>query len=74
MSDVTKILIAGGRIAGLTLARARYRRGFTVDLTERNRVWRAEGGGRMGAKGAGTRCELVHIAVRLTGRKWPLPR
>ena len=51
MSDVTKILIAGGGIAGLTLARALYRRGFTVDLTERNRVWRAEGGGRMEQKG-----------------------
>src|SRR5215813_12675621 len=32
-------------------------------------LWRQDG-----ANGAGTRCELVHIAVPLTGRKWPLPR
>jgi 2-polyprenyl-6-methoxyphenol hydroxylase-like FAD-dependent oxidoreductase len=45
MADVEIILIVGGGIAGLTLARALHREGFTVELVERNSAWRAEGGG-----------------------------
>src|SRR5262249_56410928 len=46
--DVAKIetvLIVGAGIAGLTLGRALYRQGFSVELVERSTAWRAEGGG-----------------------------
>jgi 2-polyprenyl-6-methoxyphenol hydroxylase-like FAD-dependent oxidoreductase len=45
MRAVDKVLIVGGGIAGLTLARALRHRGFTVELVERSAAWRAEGGG-----------------------------
>ena len=45
MAEVETVLIVGGGIAGLTLARALHREGFTVELVERNTAWRAEGGG-----------------------------
>jgi 2-polyprenyl-6-methoxyphenol hydroxylase-like FAD-dependent oxidoreductase len=45
MRAVGKVLIVGGGIAGLTLGRALRGQGFTVELVERNPVWRAEGGG-----------------------------
>jgi 2-polyprenyl-6-methoxyphenol hydroxylase-like FAD-dependent oxidoreductase len=45
MSDITTVLIVGGGIAGLTLARALHRHGFAVELVERSTDWRAEGGG-----------------------------
>jgi 2-polyprenyl-6-methoxyphenol hydroxylase-like FAD-dependent oxidoreductase len=45
MRDVDKVLIVGGGIAGLTLARALRHGGFTVELVERSAAWRAVGGG-----------------------------
>src|SRR5215469_6967560 len=45
MSEIKTILIVGGGIAGLTLARALRLRGFVVEVIERNGAWRAEGGG-----------------------------
>jgi 2-polyprenyl-6-methoxyphenol hydroxylase-like FAD-dependent oxidoreductase len=45
MRAVDKVLIVGGGIAGLTLARALRHGGFTVELVERSAAWRAEGGG-----------------------------
>src|SRR5262249_12264645 len=39
-----RILIAGGGIAGLTMAAMLRRRGFDPELVERSPVWRAEGG------------------------------
>ena len=45
MAEVETVLIVGGGIAGLTLGRALRGQGFTVELVERNPVWRAEGGG-----------------------------
>ncbi len=45
MPEVETVLIVGGGIAGLTLARALHRRGFAVELVERGTEWRAEGGG-----------------------------
>lgn len=45
MAEVETVLIVGGGIAGLTLARALHGEGFTVELVERNTAWRAEGGG-----------------------------
>ena len=45
MAEVETVLIVGGGIAGLTLARALRGHGFTVELVERSTAWRAEGGG-----------------------------
>jgi 2-polyprenyl-6-methoxyphenol hydroxylase-like FAD-dependent oxidoreductase len=45
MAEVETVLIVGGGIAGLTLARTLGRDGFTVELVERSTEWRAEGGG-----------------------------
>lgn len=45
MTEIRTILIVGGGIAGLTLARALKLRGFIVEIIERNDEWRAEGGG-----------------------------
>ncbi|MBV8192924.1 MAG: FAD-dependent monooxygenase [Alphaproteobacteria bacterium] len=47
MGEVETILIVGGGIAGLMLARALHQQGLSVELVERNTTWRAEGGGIM---------------------------
>jgi 2-polyprenyl-6-methoxyphenol hydroxylase-like FAD-dependent oxidoreductase len=47
VAEVETVLIVGGGIAGLTLARALRRQGFRVELVERSTTWRAEGGGIM---------------------------
>jgi 2-polyprenyl-6-methoxyphenol hydroxylase-like FAD-dependent oxidoreductase len=47
MATVERILIVGGGIAGLTLATALHRQGFTAELVERSTVWRATGAGIM---------------------------
>ena len=47
MAKVEAVLIVGGGIAGLMLARALYRQGLAVELVEHSKVWRAEGGGIM---------------------------
>jgi 2-polyprenyl-6-methoxyphenol hydroxylase-like FAD-dependent oxidoreductase len=45
MSAVKTVLVVGGGLAGLSLARALHHKGLTVELIERNTEWRAEGGG-----------------------------
>jgi 2-polyprenyl-6-methoxyphenol hydroxylase-like FAD-dependent oxidoreductase len=45
MATVDRILIVGGGIGGLCCATALYRHGFTPTLVERDREWRATGGG-----------------------------
>ena len=45
MAHVERILIVGGGIAGLTLATALHRHGFTVELIERSPAWHAVGAG-----------------------------
>jgi 2-polyprenyl-6-methoxyphenol hydroxylase-like FAD-dependent oxidoreductase len=45
VAEVEAVLIVGGGIAGLTLARALHRDGFRIELGERSTGWRAEGGG-----------------------------
>jgi 2-polyprenyl-6-methoxyphenol hydroxylase-like FAD-dependent oxidoreductase len=45
MVEVATVLIVGGGIAGLTLARALHREALSVELIERSSEWRAEGGG-----------------------------
>jgi FAD-dependent urate hydroxylase len=47
MAGVETVLIVGGGIAGLTLARALHRQGFLVQVVERSVTWRSEGGGIM---------------------------
>ncbi len=39
MADIERILIVGGGIAGLTLARALHQRGFKPELAERSPTW-----------------------------------
>ena len=43
MAHIERILIAGGGIAGLTLARALHRQGFQAELVERSPSWQATG-------------------------------
>lgn len=43
MAHIERILIAGGGIAGLTLARALHRQGFRAELVERSPSWQATG-------------------------------
>ena len=45
MTDVDRVLVVGGGIAGLTLATALHRRGFEVNLVERAEEWQAAGAG-----------------------------
>jgi 2-polyprenyl-6-methoxyphenol hydroxylase-like FAD-dependent oxidoreductase len=45
MAEVRNILIVGGGIAGLTLAVALERQGFSAELVERSPDWRAVGAG-----------------------------
>jgi len=45
MEELGRILIAGGGIAGLTLATAMRRRGFEPELVERSATWEALGAG-----------------------------
>jgi 2-polyprenyl-6-methoxyphenol hydroxylase-like FAD-dependent oxidoreductase len=45
MSAVKTVLIVGGGLAGLSLARALHQHGLTVEVIERSTEWRAEGGG-----------------------------
>ena len=47
MGEVDAVLIVGGGIAGLMLARALHQQGLSVELVERSTAWRAEGGGIM---------------------------
>ena len=47
MTQVETVLIIGGGIAGLVLARALQRQGFSAELVERSAIWRADGGGIM---------------------------
>src|SRR5215469_9353097 len=44
MVEVATVLIVGGGIAGLRLARALHREALSVELIERSSEWRAEGG------------------------------
>ena len=41
MATLVRILIVGGGIAGLTLATALHRQGFTAELVERSPTWQA---------------------------------
>jgi 2-polyprenyl-6-methoxyphenol hydroxylase-like FAD-dependent oxidoreductase len=43
MAHIERILIVGGGIAGLTVARALHRMGFQAELVERSPVWQATG-------------------------------
>jgi len=45
VSDVERVLIVGGGIGGLTLARALHQQGFDTEVVERNRDWRTDGAG-----------------------------
>jgi 2-polyprenyl-6-methoxyphenol hydroxylase-like FAD-dependent oxidoreductase len=45
MANIERILIVGGGIAGLTLAAALHRQGFTAELIERSPSWQAVGAG-----------------------------
>src|ERR1700680_1937732 len=45
MADVDRILIVGGGIAGLPLATALHRQGYTPELVERSTEWPAVGAG-----------------------------
>ena len=45
MANVERILIAGGGIAGLTLATALHQHSFRAELVERSPVWHATGAG-----------------------------
>jgi FAD-dependent urate hydroxylase len=45
MADVDRILIVGGGIAGLSLATALHRQGYTPELVERSTEWPAVGAG-----------------------------
>jgi FAD-dependent urate hydroxylase len=45
MANLERILIVGGGIAGLTLARALHRHGYSAELVERSPTWRAIGAG-----------------------------
>jgi 2-polyprenyl-6-methoxyphenol hydroxylase-like FAD-dependent oxidoreductase len=47
MAHLERILIVGGGIAGLTLATALHRQGFTAELVERSPTWQAIGAGIM---------------------------
>lgn len=75
MADVERILIVGGGIAGLTLATALHRQGFTAELVERSQIWRALGAG-IAVQGNGMR--MLHAlgigaAVEQAGaviRRW----
>ena len=45
MAEVDRILIVGGGIAGLSLATALHRQGYTPELVERSTAWPAVGAG-----------------------------
>ena len=45
MADIDRILIVGGGIAGLSLAAALSRQGYTAELVERSTAWPAVGAG-----------------------------
>jgi len=45
MPKIKTILVVGGGVAGLTTAAALHRRGFTVELVERQQSWHAPGAG-----------------------------
>lgn len=45
MANIARILIAGGGIAGLSLATALHRQGFAAELVERSKGWPAIGAG-----------------------------
>jgi 2-polyprenyl-6-methoxyphenol hydroxylase-like FAD-dependent oxidoreductase len=76
MAHVERILIVGGGIAGLTLATALHRQGFTVELVERNTAWHTVGAGIMvhangmrvlRALGLGASIEQAGVVVRRWG-------
>jgi 2-polyprenyl-6-methoxyphenol hydroxylase-like FAD-dependent oxidoreductase len=43
MPNLERVLVAGGGIGGLTVARALHQQGFTVELVERSPIWQATG-------------------------------
>src|SRR5579864_3528451 len=55
MADIDRVLIVGGGIAGLSLATALNRYGFTLELCERGERWPTIGAGiNLGANGVRT--------------------
>jgi 2-polyprenyl-6-methoxyphenol hydroxylase-like FAD-dependent oxidoreductase len=71
--ELRRILIAGGGIAGLTLAAALRQRGFAPELVERSSEWKTVGAGiavqpnglrALHALGAGTNVEQAGTVIR----------
>src|ERR1700680_2304013 len=45
MANIETILVVGGGVAGLTMAAALHRHGFTTELVEQQQTWHALGAG-----------------------------
>ncbi|HKO69305.1 MAG TPA: FAD-dependent monooxygenase [Bradyrhizobium sp.] len=68
MVEPDRTLIAGGGIAGLTLATALHAQGFQVDLIERNSIWQALGAGMAIQPNAMRALRALHLDCAVADR------
>jgi 2-polyprenyl-6-methoxyphenol hydroxylase-like FAD-dependent oxidoreductase len=73
VAGVDRILIAGGGIAGLCLAAALDRQGFSAELVERSPSWPAAGAGIALHANAGRVLRTLGLGDAVAREATPLP-
>ena len=73
MSDVKRVLIVGGGVAGLTAAIAMCRAGLEVEVVEQNAEWTVYGVGIIQLANALRALDMIGLADQCVEAGHPLP-